>query len=71
MGGLLLPGGDALYQASQRGEGALERGPVVQVLGAPDTLPERLRPLSPGACADRLVPGLEIVHTGAEENGRG
>jgi hypothetical protein len=64
-----LSGGYCPYQVDHRGERVVEGGSVVEVLGATEVLGPRGGAGSPGAAAKPLGSGLEVVHTGTEEQG--
>ena len=72
----IVPGASGAFgelgeQLDHRPERALERRPVLEVERAPQLLAGPRGQASPGARADRLVPGLELVDPGRHEHGQG
>ena len=64
-----LAGADLFEQLAQALEGELEGGPVVEVDGPPQLLAAARDRAAPGAVAEALVPGLEVVEAGGEQVG--
>src|SRR3712207_1179960 len=63
--------GDGLQQFHEVTEGILKGGPVLQVEELANELADLHRLAAPGAPADCLVPCLEVVHSGHQENRKG
>src|SRR4029079_5683712 len=64
------PARDPLEQILEVAQRVSERGPVLEVHGAPDALGDTRRGAAPRPLAHRLVPGLHEVHAAAEERGQ-
>ena len=58
---VFLPRADAAHQVGERDERVVERGPMVDVLGAPYPLSPPPRLLAPRAPADGFAPGFEAL----------